>query len=138
MEDDFDGFLNVGDVKTTDAKFNIFGFQHHLLAWIFDSSNKFSQKDYDGAFNSLTNLYTDACPFFKKDEIDEVDPLFDKALKANIEYVIAKQNTNNRADPTKIYYAIIALRKIIMKYMARHQLLIQQIKKGDTGAGSQY
>lgn len=141
MEHDF---LNAGEKGSKDAKFNMFKFQDHLLSWVYMSAEHLKERDYPGAFECLTIVYTDSRGFFSPDEINEIDKLYKAALRKNndyiiynAEYVYARRRIRNHIyqPPMDVYTAIINFRTKLMEFMTKHQLTIQQVKKSESGAG---
>jgi len=138
-----DGLLDGGNKGTTDAKWNLFRFQDHLLDWISMSAAFFQQRLYPDAFEALTNVYSDVYGFLEKKEREEIDKLFALATKATSDYLnnsnhqqnMRRQNIMTSLPPSEIYYAVLNLRKALMSAMAQHQLLIPMVKKSSAGAG---
>lgn len=145
--DDYEDLIGrSGESGRTDVKFNIFRFQDHLLGLIDLVSKCFFLRDWPSSFEALQNLYIDINGFLDVGEKDDLDCLYETAndennkyLQYNINYASVRYKIKNQSyiPPDSIYFALIAFRFKLMDSMTKHQLLIPQIKKGSSGAGSQ-
>lgn len=120
-----------------DVKYNLFRFQDHIIRWLSVGSDCFFMKDYGSAFEAYQNVYLDCKGFFEKEELEELEKLYQEAYRLNVQYnnyqVIYDSNGKRKmsySPPLQIYPALCKFRSQLLFYMAKHNMLIPIIKKG--------
>ena len=77
-ESEFLGSEHEGK-KKVDVRYNIFKFQDHLLYWIGRASTTFVNHEWNSSFDAITIVYLDTIGFLDKEEIEELDELWEAA-----------------------------------------------------------
>ena len=120
----------------TDAKFNLFRFQDHLVEQIAHISDFFQEGKYGAAFEALQTIYIDTNGFYTKEEKGKLNTAY---IKARVEYFKMRVPSSSSSRQTNvsvsgIYMALIDFKMVLMEYLAKHQFLIQTVNKGSAGA----
>lgn len=118
-------FGGIDEQKRNEVKYNIFRFQDHLNFQIQLAAKCFLAKDYNSLFQTLETLYSDTIGFYSEKEIEELNVLHIKCAN------ILSQNEEG------IHRALLDFKFLLMRLMAKHQLLIPIIKKGIGSATSE-
>lgn len=140
------GLLDSNFEKNTEAKYNIFKFQDHLLYWIHYAADAFVNRNYPNSLECLSLVYQDVNGFFDEKERKQLDKLWEEALKECNKYINYNSDFTKKViqikecryvPPSGVYKTLISFRKELMKAMAKHNMLMIMIKKSQAGAGSQ-
>lgn len=129
-------FLEHSSSNKKEAKWNLFKFQEHIIEWINISAHLFHRGEYGSSLDALTNVYTDASALFSdKEDVKKIDESYKKVRASMNEFVgFYRKKDKIRKQPTQYYEDLIEFRKLLMRIMAKYQLLIPIINKGSEGA----
>jgi len=122
----------------TDAKFNLFRFQDHLVEQIAHIADYFRDREYASAFEALQTIYIDTNGFYSEKEKEQIQPAYLKARSEYLKFLNGNSSSSRMVNIPimDLYMALIDFKMVLMKYLAIHQFLIPTIRKSSAGATS--